>query len=64
VRGEANVYLLLWVPGEGTPVLGDSWLKNVLVVFDVGNGTDLGLGGQDRKGDGGGSVRVVGKERY
>lgn len=50
--------------GEGTLVLGDIWLKNVLVVFNVVNGTDSGVGRSERNGDGGGSVRVVGRERY
>jgi hypothetical protein len=48
----------------GSLVLGDAWLKNVLVVFDVKNGTDIGRGGSDKNGDGGGSVRVVGREKY
>jgi hypothetical protein len=48
----------------GTLVLGDAWMKNVLVVFDVANGTDIGAGGSDKNGNGGGSVRIVGREVY
>jgi hypothetical protein len=48
----------------GTLVLGDAWLKNVMVVFDLGNATDVGVAGSDEDGNGGGSVRVVGREIY
>jgi hypothetical protein len=48
----------------GTLVLGDSWMKNVVVVFDVANGTDYGPGGSDKNNNGGGVVRIVGREKY
>ena len=48
----------------GTLVLGDAWLNNVLVVFDLANGTDIGIGGSDRDDNGAGSVRIVGREVY
>jgi hypothetical protein len=48
----------------GTLVLGDTWLKNVLVVFDVANATDVGVGGSDRDLNGAGAVRIVGREKY
>ena len=48
----------------GTLVLGDAWLKNVVVVFDLANATDIGIGGSDAKKNGGGVVRVVGREVY
>ncbi|KAH7069869.1 aspartic peptidase domain-containing protein [Paraphoma chrysanthemicola] len=48
----------------GTPVLGDTWLNNVLVVFELANGTDIGVGGSDKNGNGGGTVRIVGREVY
>jgi hypothetical protein len=48
----------------GTLVLGDAWLKNVMVVFDLGNATDVGVAGSDENRNGGGSVRVVGREIY
>jgi hypothetical protein len=48
----------------GSLVLGDAWLKNVLVVFDVKNATDVGRGGSDKNGDGAGSLRIVGREVY
>ncbi|EAT80295.2 hypothetical protein SNOG_12482 [Parastagonospora nodorum SN15] len=48
----------------GTLVLGDAWLKNVVVVFDLANATDIGVGGSDAKKNGGGAVRIVGREVY
>ncbi|KAF2026603.1 LUC7-domain-containing protein [Setomelanomma holmii] len=48
----------------GTLVLGDAWLSNVLVVFELANGTDIGVGGSDENDDGVGSVRIVGREVY
>jgi hypothetical protein len=48
----------------GYSVLGDAWLKNVLVVFVVKNATDVGRGGSDKNGDGAGSLRIVGREVY
>jgi hypothetical protein len=48
----------------GTLVLGDTWMKNVIVVFDVANATDIGRQGTDRDGNGAGSVRIVGREKY
>lgn len=49
---------------EGGYLLGDSWLKNVLVVFDLEKGTDFGPGGSDRDGNGGGSLRIAARETY
>lgn len=49
---------------DGSFVLGDAWLNNVLVVFDVGNATDVGPGGTDAEGNGAGTVRIAGRERY
>ncbi|KAH5574061.1 hypothetical protein HBI26_145770 [Parastagonospora nodorum] len=48
----------------GSLVLGDAWLKNVVVVFDLANATDIGVGGSDAKKNGGGAVRIVGREVY
>ncbi|KAF1918658.1 aspartic peptidase domain-containing protein [Ampelomyces quisqualis] len=48
----------------GSLVLGDAWLKNVLVVFDVKNATDVGRAGSDKNRDGAGSVWIVGREVY
>jgi hypothetical protein len=48
----------------GTLVLGDAWLKNVMIVFDLGNATDVGTAGSDKYRNGGGSVRIVGREVY
>ncbi|KAL5118631.1 hypothetical protein ACEQ8H_003482 [Pleosporales sp. CAS-2024a] len=48
----------------GTLVLGDTFLKNVLVVFDLANATDIGPGGSDAKKNGGGAVRIAGREVY
>lgn len=48
----------------GTLVLGDTWLKNVVVVFDLANATDIGVGGSDAKKNGGGAVRIAGREVY
>jgi hypothetical protein len=48
----------------GYLVLGDAWMKNVLVVFDVKNATDVGRSGSDKNGDGAGSLRIAGREVY
>lgn len=62
--GKGECALAVQQAQGGTLVLGDTWLKNVMVVFDVANATDIGPGGTDKNKNGAGGVRIVGREKY
>ncbi|KAF1912187.1 aspartic peptidase domain-containing protein [Ampelomyces quisqualis] len=63
-RWQHECSLMIEPAGNSRLILGATWLKNVLVVFDMSNAVEVRRGGRNGDRDQFGEVRIAGREVY